>query len=174
MTRFLHPWFGLAFVFFFALQTLNWLQVMRWTPADSRWMKRIKSYIRNEEAMEPADVGFFNAGQKMQFWEIVCGCIAFVITGVIMWFPTTFGRVLVSISYVIHDLSALIMLFGIFFHIYLSTFGEPGTIQAMTRGTVSEPWAWTHHPAWYREETGRDPYQAMEEAARKQHHETGD
>jgi hypothetical protein len=28
MTRFLHPWFGLAFVFFFALQTLNWWQVM--------------------------------------------------------------------------------------------------------------------------------------------------
>ena len=68
------------------------------------------------------------------FWEIVCGCIAYVITGFIMWYPTVFGRVLVSISYVIHDLSALIMLFGIFFHIYLSTFGEPGTIQA------DDPW----------------------------------
>ena len=64
----------------------------------------------------------------------------------------------------IHDISALIMLFGIFFHIYLSTFGEPGTIQAMTRGTVSEAWAWTHHPAWYKAVTGRDPRQAMEQA----------
>ena len=36
------------------------------------------------------------------------------------------ARILVAISYVIHDISALIMLFGIFFHIYLSTFGEPG------------------------------------------------
>src|ERR1700759_1981863 len=52
MPRLLHPGFGLALVFFFALQSLNWLQVMRWTPADSRWMKRIGSYIRNEEAME--------------------------------------------------------------------------------------------------------------------------
>ena len=75
--------------------------------------------------MEPPDVGFFNAGQKLQFWEIVGGCIAYVITGVIMWFPEIFGRVLVAISYVIHDISALIMLFGIFVHIYLSTFGEP-------------------------------------------------
>jgi formate dehydrogenase subunit gamma len=172
MTRFLHPWFGLAFVFFFALQVINWLGVMRWTPADSRWMKNIGGYVRNEEAMEPPDVGFFNAGQKAQFWEIVGGCIAYVITGLIMWFPEIFGRVLVSISYVIHDISALIMLFGIFFHVYLSTFGEPGTIEAMTRGTVSRAWAWTHHPAWYKEVTGRDPYKDMEAA--KERMERGD
>ena len=167
MTRLLHPWFGVCFVVFFALQAINWWNVMRWTPSDSAWMKRIKSYVRNEEAMEPAYVGFFNAGQKLQFWEIVGGCIAYVITGFIMWFPEIFGRTLVSISYVIHDISALVMLFGIFFHIYLSTFGEPGTIQAMTRGTVSKQWAWTHHPAWYQEVTGRDPYKDME--AEKEH-----
>jgi formate dehydrogenase subunit gamma len=167
MTRFLHPWFGLGFVIFFGLQLLNWRDVMRWTPADSRWMKRITAYMKNAEAMEPKDVGFFNAGQKLQFWEIVCGCVAYVITGFIMWFPEIFGRILVAISYVIHDISALVMLFGIFFHIYLSTFGEPGTIQAMTRGTVSEAWAWTHHPAWYQEVTGRDAYEAMQ-AERRQ------
>jgi len=162
MTRLLHPWFGLVFVIFFALQALNWWNVMRWTPDDTSWMKRMKAYISHEEDMEPDTVGFFNAGQKLQFWEIFIGCIAYVITGVIMWFPEIFGRGLVAISYVIHDISALIMLFGIFFHIYLSTFGEPGTIQAMTRGTVSRAWAWTHHPAWYKEVTGRDPYKDME------------
>jgi formate dehydrogenase subunit gamma len=166
-TRFLHPWFGLGFVIFFGLQALNWLQVMRWTPSDTQWMKRIKSYIRNEDGMEPKDVGFFNAGQKMQFWEIVGGCIAYLITGVIMWFPEIFGRIAVAVAYVIHDISALVMLFGIFFHVYLSTFGEPNTIQAMTRGTVSEAWAWTHHPAWYQEVTGRDPYQAMEQERKR-------
>ena len=62
---------------------------------------------------------------------------------------------------------ALIMLGGIFIHIYLSTFGEPGTFQAMTRGAVSEAWAWTFHPAWYKEVTGRDPRQAYEEARRQ-------
>jgi len=168
MTRLLHPWFGLGFVVFFALQAANWWNPMRWTPSDTRWMGHIRGYISHQYAMEPADVGFFNAGQKMQFWEIVAGCIAFVITGFIMWFPEIFGRALVAISYVIHDIAALIMLFGIFFHIYLSTFGEPHTIQAMTRGTVSEAWAWTHHPAWYKEVTGRDPYQAMGEARQRQ------
>ena len=114
--------------------------------------------------MESPETGFFNGGQKLSSGRSSCGCIAYVITGVIMWFPTIFGRVLVSISYVIHDISALIMLFGIFFHIYLSTFGEPGTIQAMTRGTVSEAWAWTHHPAWYKAVTGVDARDALAQA----------
>ena len=166
-TRFLHPWFGLGFVFFFALQAINWLQVMRWTPSDTRWMKNIRGYVIRSDSTESPETGFFNGGQKMMFWEIVVGSIAYLITGVMMWFPHPFGRILVSIAYVIHDISALIMLFGIFFHIYLSTFGEPGTIQAMTRGTVSEGWAWTHHPAWYKAVTGRDPRQAMEEASKR-------
>jgi formate dehydrogenase subunit gamma len=167
MTRFLHPWFGLGFVFFFALQAINWLGVMKWTAADSRWMKNIRGYIIRSDSRESPETGFFNGGQKLMFWEIVCGSIAYVVTGVMMWFPETFGRILVSLAYVIHDISALIMLFGIFFHIYLSTFGEPGTIQAMTRGTVSEAWAWTHHPAWYKAVTGRDARQAIEQAERE-------
>lgn len=162
-TRMLHPWFGLGFVIFFGLQVLNWKDLMRWTDADTRWMRNIKSYIRNQEPVEPPDVGFFNAGQKLQFWEIVAGCIAYVITGVMMWFPEIFGRIAVAIAYVLHDISALIMLAGIFVHIYLSTIGEPHTFQSMTRGTVREDWAWTHHPAWFQRVTGRDPHKALEQ-----------
>jgi formate dehydrogenase subunit gamma len=169
MTRYLHPWFGLGFVIFFGLQALNWASVMKWGPNDTLWMKRIKDYVTHRHSVEPPDVGFFNAGQKLQFWEIVVGSIAFVITGVIMWFPEIFGRWPVFVSYVIHDIFALIMLAGIFVHIYLSTIGEPGTMQAMTRGTVSEAWAWTHHPAWYKEVTGKDPKQALEEARKALH-----
>jgi formate dehydrogenase subunit gamma len=167
MTRLLHPWFGLGFVLFFGLQALNWATVMKWTPNDTVWIKRLKSYVTHRDSIEPPETGFFNGGQKMQFWEIVVGCIAYVITGVIMWFPELFGRWPVAVSYVVHDISALIMLAGIFVHIYLSTIGEPGTFQAMTRGTVSEAWAWTHHPAWYKEETGRDPQTALEDARRQ-------
>src|ERR1700745_1955129 len=117
-------------------------------------MKRMRDYVTRRDSIEPPDVGFFNAGQKAMFWEIVVGSIAYVITGVIMWFPEIFGRGLVAISYVIHDISALIMLAGIFIHIYLGTIGEPGTMQAMTRGTVSEAWAWTPTPAGNEEGTG--------------------
>ena len=159
------PWFGVGFVFFFGLQMLNWLKPMKWTKADSSWMRDLKNYVFGTEKLEPEDTGFFNACQKAQFWEIVAGCIVYLITGIVLWAGArTFGRIPVAISYVLHDVSALIMLGGIFIHVYLSTVGEPGTFQAMTRGAVSEAWAWTFHPAWYKEITGRDPRRAYEEA----------
>jgi formate dehydrogenase subunit gamma len=124
--------------------------------------------VMGTEKLDPPDTGFFNGGQKLQFWEIVVGGILLLITGILLWLGApTFGRSAVAVSYVLHDIFALIMLGGIFIHIYLSTFGEPGTFQAMTRGAVSEAWAWTFHPAWYKEVTGRDPRQAYEEARRK-------
>jgi formate dehydrogenase subunit gamma len=168
LARAMHPWFGLGFVAFFALQMLNWLRPMSWTNADTRWMKNIKAVASGQERLEPPETGFFNAGQKAQFWEIVAGCVVYLITGIILWAGArTFGRWAVAVSYVLHDISALIMLGGIFIHVYLSTIGEPGTFQAMTRGSVSEAWAWTFHPAWYKQATGRDPRQAYEEARRK-------
>jgi formate dehydrogenase subunit gamma len=167
LSRSMHPWFGLGFVFFFALQALNWIKPMLWTKADSNWMRKLGSNVAGKEKLDPPDTGFFNAGQKLQFWEILVGCIMYLVTGIILWAGArSFGRTSVAISYVLHDISALIMLGGIFIHIYLSTFGEPGTFRAMTRGSVSEAWAWTFHPAWYKEVTGRDPLQAHEEARR--------
>jgi formate dehydrogenase subunit gamma len=169
LSRLLHPYFGVAFVFFFFLQMLNWIVPMAWGSQDTRWMRNISNAISGKEKLEPPDTGFFNAGQKLQFWEIVCGCVVYLITGIILWMGArTFGASAVAISYVLHDISALIMLGGIFIHIYLSTIGEPGTFQSMTRGAVSEAWAWTFHPAWYKKVTGRDPRQAYEEELQKQ------
>jgi len=168
LSRSMHPWFGLGFVVFFSLQVLNWIKPMTWTKTDTEWIKNIRNVVSGKEKLEAPETGFFNAGQKVQFWEIVVGCVAFVITGFILWIGApTFGRLAVAVSYVIHDIAALVMLGGIFIHIYLSTIGEPGTFQAMTRGTVSEAWAWTFHPAWYKEVTGRDPREAYEEAKRR-------
>src|SRR6516225_6509745 len=67
MTRELHPWFSLGFVVVFALQALNWLQPMSWTPDDSRWMRRVSDYVANTDAREPDYVDFFNGGQKVYF-----------------------------------------------------------------------------------------------------------
>jgi formate dehydrogenase subunit gamma len=167
LAREMHPWFGLGFVIFFGLQALNWIKPMTWTAADSRWLGHLKEIASGREIGTP-ETGFFNGGQKAMFWEIVAGCVVYLITGIILWMGArTFGRWAVAISYVLHDISAIIMLGGIFIHIYLSTIGEPGTFQAMIRGAVSEAWAWTFHPAWYKEVTGRDPEQACEEARQR-------
>jgi formate dehydrogenase subunit gamma len=168
-TRALHPWFGLLFELFFFFQFLNWFAPMAWTAADRRWLKRLRAYATNEEPLEAEDVGFFNAGQKLYFWIIVVSALLFLITGLLMWFDNLSGRWVVVISYVIHDLAALLMLAGFIIHVYEGTAHQPGTFRSMTDGTVSDAWAWTHHPAWYREVTGRDPREAYERE--KERHE---
>jgi formate dehydrogenase subunit gamma len=156
-TALLHPWFSLGFVVLFVLQTLNWLEPMRWTPADTVWMNRFRDYVSNNDPLEPDDVGFFNGGQKLYFWAIVASAVVFLLSGIPLWFPLTFGRRIVATSYVLHDLAALLMLAGFIIHLYESLVQQPGTLKGMTRGTVSRRWAWTHHPAWYRQATRRDP-----------------
>jgi len=157
MTRLLHPWFSLGFVIAFALQVMNWYRLMAWTPDDTRWMRDLRGYVTNAEPVEPPYVGFFNGGQKLYFWTIAVSALLFLVSGLPMWFPVTFGRGAVAVSYVVHDLAAIVMLGGFFVHIYEGTLAQPGTFHSMTRGTVSRAWAWTHHPRWYRDATGRDP-----------------
>ncbi|HKP87122.1 MAG TPA: formate dehydrogenase subunit gamma [Blastocatellia bacterium] len=168
MTRFLHPWFALLFTIFFVFQFLNWLAPMRWTGSDRKWLGHLKAYVTNSEKVEPEYVGTFNAGQKLYFWAIVASTVVFLLTGLIMWFPEVFGRILVAISYVLHDIAAVVMLAGFIIHIYEGTAAQPGTFHAMTRGTVREEWAWTHHPAWYAEVTGRDPREDYKRAVERQ------
>src|SRR5437016_4265997 len=85
-----------------------------------------------------------------------------------MWFPRTFGRPVVAIGYVLHDIAALVMLVGFIIHVYEGTANQPGTFHSMTRGTVEKRWAWTHHPAWYRRVTGRDPRADYEASIQRQ------
>jgi hypothetical protein len=60
------------------------------------------------------------------------------------------------------------MLAGFIIHIYEGTAAQPGTFRSMIDGTVSRAWAWTHHPAWYKEVTGRDPREDYERASSRQ------
>jgi formate dehydrogenase subunit gamma len=157
MTRFLHPWFGLVFTVAFVFQFLNWLGPMVWTDADSRWMKRLRAYVSNREKREPAETGFFNAGQKLYFWLIALSAVLFLITGILIWFDDVVNRWLVAVSYVVHDLAALLMLAGFIIHVYEGTAAQPGTFRSMIDGTVSRAWAWTHHPGWYKKVTDEEP-----------------
>lgn len=154
MTRLLHPWFSLGFVAFFLFQFLNWSAPMAWTADDRRWIRQMKSYITNAEEVEPEYVDFFNAGQKVYFWAITVSAVVFLVTGLLMWFPDISGRIAVAISYVLHDVAALVMLGGFIAHVYEVTAAQPGTFRSMTRGTVEGRWAWTHHPAWFRRRSG--------------------
>ena len=166
-TRALHPWFGLLFTVFFFFQFLNWVTSMAWTGADRRWVKGIRQYATNKERLASEDVGFFNGGQKLYFWSIVVSGILFLITGLLLWFTDIVPRWIVAVSYVVHDLAALVMLAGFIIHVYEGTAHQPGTFRSMMDGTVTESWAWTHHPGWFRTVTGRDPREAYEREERR-------
>ena len=141
---------------------------MTWTEADRRWLRRLKEYATKQHRVEPEGVGFFNGGQKLYFWLIAVSALLFLITGVLMWFDNLVGRWIVVVSYVIHDFAALLMLAGFIIHVYEGTSHQPGTFDSMIDGTVTERWAWTHHPAWYRAVTGRDPREAYERVKQRQ------
>jgi len=167
-TRWLHPWFGVGFDLFFLFQFLNWFVPMTWTKTDTIFMRHIKAYAGNVEKLAPEDTGFFNGGQKLYFWSIALSAVIFLITGILMWIDQAVPRTLTAINYVFHDVAALVMLGGFMIHVYQSTASEPGTFRSMIDGTVTEAWAWTHHPRWYREVTGRDPRRDYEQAPKRQ------
>jgi formate dehydrogenase subunit gamma len=166
-TRALHPWFGLVFQVFFLFQFLNWFAPMAWARVDSKFVRRMKEYATNQDEIEPEDTGFFNGGQKLYFWSIAVTSLVFLVTGLLMWFGNTIPGWVVAISYVLHDVAALVMLAGFIIHVYEGTAQQPGTFRSMINGTVTEKWAWTHHPAWYRAVTGRDPREAYEREKRR-------
>jgi len=91
----------------------------------------------------------------------------FLITGFLLWFDDLVARWLVAVSYFIHDIAAIAMLFAFIIHLYEGTAAQPGTFQSMTNGTVTKEWAWTHHPAWYEKVTGRDPREDYERERRR-------
>jgi len=52
LSRILHPYFGVGFVFFFFLQMLNWLAPMLWSPGDTKWIGNIRRVVSGEETLD--------------------------------------------------------------------------------------------------------------------------
>jgi formate dehydrogenase subunit gamma len=151
--RWLHPWAGVAFFLSAGVMFFHWLSEMHFEPDEKGWMgPKLFAYMRYES--DDSNVGKYNGGQKLLFWAVSLGALGLLASGLLMWFPGSFPRLLMEWAYLLHDVTFILFAFAIVFHIYLGTAAEPGTFGSMTRGTVSRRWARLHHPRWYREVTG--------------------
>ncbi len=149
MVRQLHPWFALAFAIGVLYLYGFWNGPMRKEKGDEEWKNNFGAYIRYESELQ--NVGKYNAGQKIYFWAVVWGAIALLVSGIVMWFPTLFPFWMRALAIWLHEITFFAFVIGIIYHIYMSTTAMPGTLRAMTRGTVTRDWAKWHHPRWYRE-----------------------
>jgi len=149
-TRWLHPWAGLLFSVGVLLMFLRWSKDFLLTSDDVVWLKNVKYYIKSEEEKLP-EVGKYNAGQKVFGWLVFIGCVVFLASGVLMWFPESFPISLVRLSIFLHDLAFILVGAGFIVHVYMGTVGVPGSLSGMITGKVSALWAMRHHPKWFKE-----------------------
>lgn len=156
-TRILHPFLGVLMTLGFLLMFFKMVKYNTFNRNDKEWRKNAGSMLRGK--INPnLPVGKYNFGQKMIFWLMTLSLLALVITGVLFWrpwFAPNFSVEVLRAASLIHAISAWVLIISVIIHIYAAIWVK-GTMRAMTRGTVTEDWAKTHHPLWYKETTGKN------------------
>ena len=159
LMRTLHPFCGVALVLLFYPYAGKLWRDNRLTAGDQVWLHHMFAYMNKQETKEVAETGKFNAGQKLMFWSMVVLIAVLLLTGIELWqpyFAPSFSAPVRKAAAIIHAVSAFIMFIGIGIHVY-AAYWTKGSVKAMTRGTVTRAWARCHHPAWYRQVTGKEP-----------------
>lgn len=155
-TRILHPFFGVVVTLgFLGLFITMWRENLM-NSGDRAWLRAAPTLLRGEEQDMPP-VGRNNAGQKLVFWSAALCLVVLLVTGFMFWqpwFADAFAVPLRRIAVVLHAFAATVLILTIIVHIYAAIWVK-GSIQAMTRGTVSEGWVRFHHPLWWRQIRGK-------------------
>ena len=156
--RILHPFLGVAMCVCFAVLYAKLWRDNLMTAADREWAMHAGEMLKGDKSRMPP-VGKYNAGQKGVFWLMTVCLVVLLVTGVMFWqpwFASSFPILLRRIAVVLHALSAVGLILGVIVHVYAAIWVK-GTVQAMTRGTVSEAWARQNHPLWHKKMTGGGP-----------------
>ena len=150
-TRILHPWFGLVMALLFFVLALRVGKGNGINRSDLEWLGKSAAMFRgHKENMPP--VGKYNAGQKLAYWAMLFSLLTLTATGILFWhawfpdFPVFWRRV----GVLVHAMAAVVLILTVIVHVYAAIWVK-GTMRAMTRGTVSRPWAELNHPLWARQ-----------------------
>ena len=92
--RVVHPWIGIAFFVASIAMFIQWVSEMYLESSERDWLgpKAIR-YMRYEAA-DDSNVGKYNGGQKLLFWLVSLAALGLLVTGLLMWFPGEFNRLL--------------------------------------------------------------------------------
>lgn len=151
-TRILHPFLGLAMFLLFLVLAIRFARYNRLNANDRQWLGQMGDVINNRED-RLAEVGRYNAGQKLLFWVLVLCMLVLLVSGIVIWrqyFGDAFGIGLIRLAVVAHALAAFVLIVGIIVHIYAAIWIK-GSVDAMLTGKVSRAWARRHHPGWFKE-----------------------
>ncbi len=119
---------------------------------DVKWFKAAGGYLSREK--KHLAQGKFNAGQKLFGIFAIVATVVMAVSGFIIWFADSFGRVLVQLALMTHSLFFILFMMAAIVHIYLATIGNPGTASGMLWGQVTRGWAKKHSSKWYKQVSG--------------------
>lgn len=157
LMRVLHPFVGAAFAILFFAYAVPLSRDNRLVPSDRAWLRGMFRYMNRAGDDVPVE-GKFNAGQKVMYWSMIGVIAALLLTGLFMWRPY-FAPAIAAPGRrgagLLHAATAFVMFVGIGIHVY-AAYWTKGSMQAMTRGTVTRAWARFHHPGWYARIAGKE------------------
>ena len=149
-------------IFLVASLTLSfqhWRETLRFDADDIAWIRCLGGYLSKGHSSPP--MGKFNTGQKIFGIYMVLGTIGLGLTGFVIWNPLTLPREMVRWCLLLHSLYFIFMTVFVMIHVYLGTVGNPGTVDGILYGEVSEVWAKRHAPKWLAKvEAERRPHRA--------------
>lgn len=147
----IHNYIGPLFFILLTVVLIKWWRKSIFKKIDIQWCLKLGGMVGKHKGSHPS-AEFSNAGEKIIFWMLIfCGVIA-AISGFILDFPIFGqGRRDMDISNLAHMISALVLICGFIFHIYIGLFGMEGALEGMVKGEVDETWAKEHHDLWYEE-----------------------
>jgi len=143
------------------LVLLKWWRKSIFNKVDMQWFIKLGGMVGKHKGTHPS-AGFSNAGEKAIYWLLIVFGTFAAISGLVLDFPI-FGQTRRDMEWanLIHMFSALILICGFIFHIYIGLFGMEGALEGMVTGKVDETWAKEHHDLWYEEVKRRGEIEEM-------------
>ena len=151
VSRFWHPFVGLGFVVGVSWMHHIWRADMTIKGNDREWLRKAGDYATNCDSAVPEE-DRFNAGQKLFYWAMFYGALLLLLSGAVMWFPEYLPagmRWARGVAILVHESAALITIGAFIIHLYMGIFMVPGSVRAITLGSVTDNWAKAHHRLWF-------------------------